>query len=950
MSSNFELEEFNGLGTTLAPRIPNAENRNLESKIETKQRRFQSTQNELDDNVTKVHMLEDHLKNVQDELATTQKLFTARKNEVETEEHMKMLNEREIGRLKQDILRLENEITNIKDRKSTLADEVFRANQLFDEMKAQMKWDQQALEAWLEESAQKDEDVMALMKYTRQDEAKVKELMFKVERMTEESNKKKRAVEGEIMDTTSLQVELDKTASNFRHAHHHRQELIKRWEDIIEQMHQRDRDIDLLAAQLVKIKAEARSVEEQIIEKREFYDNEQRNNNERQLQMSMAERQAAKLRTQYEDAEKNRLLYENELSGLRRVVKRTEKDKENAYALLGQMKKQLTDRRQYLDDVTARKRDLIEKKREILDTKYTAEEKANKMDKLYLDEQEREMKLNSELKLLSERMYKITQDIFDFKAKEKNLEADINGSFVTLNNLQAKTNKLDHEALKQQEVLYHQDFEIQSLERRINRMQGEKSTEEQAMLERKISELQTELQRKRDDHTMLNTQTKQVEEEKRRLQKNLKEIREDKETEQMKIEELELHADNAQRLIKKLTDEKENLLVEEHLMRIELKRLRTLLNSKADNVMNLETRRLQLQTAIKERRSEISIHQSTLRQQLRDEEGKTNEISAQLHDRITKIEKLKKRYEIVNISMAPPEGVSEEETSQTYYVIKAAQEKEELQREGDELDAKNRKAEQELLALQNTLRIINSGNNQTKQSFKKLPDSSDEISRLEELEEQSRHLMDKVRTKRRKVEDMKNDLKRTERALEELYTDQGAVENLNQERRQQVGKLENDVKDMDGKLARADKSIITNKKAARTARNQTQPLIEEHDFELRLLKEFNKKLDVLIDQTVSIDPDAKHCYNMLKEQSHLDDLSSIASTPSSVRSSSTRSSVSQPSRTSSSRQAIPVASVQLGLDGSRPPSRTGQRQQRASSRGSSTASSSSTSSARRVVH
>ena len=29
--------------------------------------------------------------------------------------------------------------------------------------------------------------------------------------------------------------------------------------------------------------------------------------------MSMAERQAAKLRTQYEDAEKNRILYENEV-------------------------------------------------------------------------------------------------------------------------------------------------------------------------------------------------------------------------------------------------------------------------------------------------------------------------------------------------------------------------------------------------------------------------------------------------------------------------------------------------------------------------------------------------------------------------------------------------------------------------------------------------------------
>ena len=101
------------------------------------------------------------------------------------------------------------------------------------------------------------------------------------------------------------------------------------------------------------------------------------------------------------------------------------------------MKKRLTDRRRhYLEDVVARKRELVEKKCEILDTKYTAEEKANKMDKLYLEEQEREIKLNSELKLSSERIYKITQEIFDLKTKEKNLEAEVNGSIVTINNLQ----------------------------------------------------------------------------------------------------------------------------------------------------------------------------------------------------------------------------------------------------------------------------------------------------------------------------------------------------------------------------------------------------------------------------------------------------------------------------------------------------------------------------------
>ena len=68
--------------------------------------------------------------------------------------------------------------------------------------------------------------------------------------------------------------------------------------------------------------------------------------------------------------------------------------------------------------------------------------------------------------------------------------------------------------------------------------------------------------------------------------------------------------------------------------------------------------------------------------------------SAELHERISKIEKLRKRYEILAVSMAPPEDG--EEHSQAYYVIKAAQEREELQREGDELDGKIKKAEREI--------------------------------------------------------------------------------------------------------------------------------------------------------------------------------------------------------------------------------------------------------------
>nr|XP_006819018.1 PREDICTED: coiled-coil domain-containing protein 39-like [Saccoglossus kowalevskii] len=73
---------------------------------------------------------------------------------------------------------------------------------------------------------------------------------------------------------------------------------------------------------------------------------------------------------------------------------------------------------------------------------------------------------------------------------------------------------------------------------------------------------------------------------------------------------------------------------------------------------------------MKERRQEINIHYDMLRAQLKAADEEKSTVSAELHERITKIDKLRKRYEILMVSMAPPEG--EEDKSQAYYVIKVS--------------------------------------------------------------------------------------------------------------------------------------------------------------------------------------------------------------------------------------------------------------------------------------
>ena len=79
------------------------------------------------------------------------------------------------------------------------------------------------------------------------------------------------------------------------------------------------------------------------------------------------------------------------------------------------------------------------------------------------------------------------------------------------------------------------------------------------------------------------------------------------------------------------------------MLKLDLKRVRDALYKSSEGVVSLEKEKMQMETAMKERREEIRIHVEMLRQQMKAADVEKHTINTDLHERLSRIEKLKKR-------------------------------------------------------------------------------------------------------------------------------------------------------------------------------------------------------------------------------------------------------------------------------------------------------------------
>lgn len=312
-----------------------------------------------------------------------------------------------------------------------------------------------------------------------------------------------------------------------------------------------------------------------------------------------------------------------------------------------------------------------------------------------------------------------------------------------------------------------------------------------------------------DKFKLLNSSIKKIDDDIRALEVSMNKTEEQKVKYKQMKKELRLENNMTMMDLNKVVKQKEEALVRHDIMKLEIKKIAERVNKEIDIVFEMQNRKYQLEMSMQEREKEIMVHRDVLLAEHKAAEEERHKIAVELAERKNKVKNQKIKYESLvqknKASNGEVEAVGEH--SQAYYLIKAAQEKEELRRKGDELNAKIKKSEQELEALMNVSGHLKNRNSNYRDSFLNKGVTEKDYMKKDQLDQQcknaSKNLFDKQKELTKVNKEYDEDIKRFQEISNrmEVLKDQYAHSN------QGIEKINREIQEQRQKYDRATRNL-----------------------------------------------------------------------------------------------------------------------------------------------
>ncbi|XP_056637755.1 coiled-coil domain-containing protein 39 [Diorhabda sublineata] len=897
MSVNIE-EILKHLGWTDGFQIPiaNAENKALEEELAKLSLRKQKCKTSLDIVNNRFQALNEHFKYVSQENEQTQKLITAHKQHYDALENAyhttKAENQNTIRAIKTNTNQLKESEEMQNQRKNDLIKQVAKA----DKLKAEMDWDAEALKAWEEALKKRDEDIELLRKFFKDDDRKFNQLEAKRQHLQAELATMRGKVAKLAVNSDNCEHMIERSGKVIKQLTVERDALINQWKDTVKMLQQRDNDIIRTQEEMYHVQEMIQKQEEKLEQENKFLENEKRNNRNLELEIQEANNVNSKLRREMADLYQMLLLmntdvsillksknykYEDDLiekrfrtplfssdNGLQKIalglikftLYRDVLYKSSSNFQYHTLKRQVSAAAHHLKNerLKAKRMDEVFAEKEVLCAKY-AEEVAILEDKLHETKNcamtsEDRIKRIEKIIEHEEKLYNISladtektngvlfrseQQLKEQKALGKNLEIEINTGACTTAQLRKHIQSERKELDRIKEVVYEMEFRIDECEKKLYELSDVKFVEISEEKQQKIQELEKTLSDHKELQHSLQNQVDRLREEMRRLTTVIAADKEVLEALENKCENFLLVYEISQKQIaaaKKSIQEKQ---VEENMMRLRINQIEKDKKKEEKQIFNLEKFRLNLDQAMKERQLEINTQKMILQTKKRNLEEDKGRLKADISLRKLKIDQYQKKYHLALTGLGKDE--EGQTMSVTHFKIKNAQEKFFLQQEGDELDKKIKTAEKEIVALENTLKIINITNNSFKNSLSPVKDTDPEIKDMKELQDQLKAANNELKLHKTELAAKQKEFSELEQQFETLEGEVQQHEQIVQNLEDEIFNVKKQELDKTEKLKRVECEL--KKLVKQLDKKDKQDLYKyNRDFEIRHLQETNKRV------------------------------------------------------------------------------------------------------------
>ncbi|XP_018335648.1 coiled-coil domain-containing protein 39 [Agrilus planipennis] len=717
-------------------RIPvaNDENQRLQEELEKLILRKRDARTAFENVDEKCNSLKGHLKLVKQQNDENQRLLTIFQQQIDVEEskYHTVTAERQstIGETK----RLTKETDEVTRRQETKKNDLSRTLEKIEKIKAELDWDTEALNTWEESLKIKSDDNELLMKFAKEDRRKISELEIQRKNLQADQIARQNAINKVAADVINSENILQRTGKHLKELRIERQAMIRKWQEAARNLYRQDDNIakaNLEAESVARVTADAL---EKLEEQNMFYEEQKNNNREIEMEVAEMNTRGSKMRRELDELVQYVISLTNDLSTYRQMLISTANALDSERSRGRMLIKDILNKERKIIYMRNHVQNLRKKLKEITNSSMSAAERANELEKMIEYEQRQANVLAQDVGRIQAKYYRTQQGLVQSQDELKRKEIELSGMQSRIVALKKESQATNNNVVQHKEAVYEIDFKMNHLEAKLAKLEGETNVYDESgvIIQQKYEELVKKFDEVSETRNLLQKQATALQDEMRRLTCAI--TADDAQTGLLKekLQEQITYYEVGKKQLVTAGNNSRKKRVDENVLRLRVDQLEKSINREDYLICDIKKYMLQLDTVMRERLIELGTNKEIVNLKRRNVNEEKSRLKRDLSTRLIKVDQLQKKYYMALMCLGKDD--SGQPLSVTHFKIKKAQEKYMLQQEGDQLDNKVKKAEKEIIAMENTLKVVNSANVAFRNSVSAIDTEGEELQEQRELE------------------------------------------------------------------------------------------------------------------------------------------------------------------------------------------------------------------------